>query len=110
MDSLESNELGIPSDTCSSTPPSSTPMSDFQRALVNTARGDLKTRPLSRFDDGSTCPHGLSISPESKADLCEQKAWAWSMHLRGFACRRPGGCPAMQGRSQRPRCSDTWED
>ena len=42
------------------------------------------------------CPHGSSISQESLAALCELKALAWRIQIRGFACRRPGGCPAAE--------------
>src|SRR6185369_4120307 len=84
-----------PSATSASTSASSTDKEPCQREPDSTARADTTTLP-SRFADGSTCPHGLSASPELKVALCVSKALAWLSGQRGFACRRHGGCPSLE--------------
>lgn len=95
MAALESNGHGTPSDTLSSTPPNSISREDFQRVLAFTARA-ASTKHQSRFDDGSTCPHGLNVSPESAADLCELKALAWWLQIGAYLVQDENGQPLSQ--------------
>ena len=48
----------------------------------------------SRFDPGSTCPHGSSAWQALRAALCASRLSVWLTGQRGFACRHPGGCPS----------------
>lgn len=106
MAAHESSGQGTQLGTSSNTPLSSMSREDFRRVLAYTDRVALMRNP-GKFADGSTCPHGLNISQESAADLCELKVLAWWLQIRGFACNRPGGCPAAAEKSLRQRFLST---
>jgi hypothetical protein len=103
MDQPESSEPESPLAILRSTPLSWTRRLELASLLEpDSTEAEDSRFSVVRWLSGSTCPHGPERSATWLRAQCASKASDWLSGIAGFACRRPGGCPAAH-RAQRMR-------